>query len=274
MNDDDGDNRLSTKLAMTQADRDMIVNFIQNNSAELFKIPQIRAMITLNRLSQIDDSQVKVYEKPDDAVLDFTIGHNLAQIKSPSALLRPSMLINPLCSIDFIYRHLRNLKVLTVGPRNECEIFTLIAGGFLPENITALDLLSYSKFIDLGDMHEMPYEDDRFDVVLLPWVIGYSNDIPKAIDETMRVAKPGAYIGIGGECNPEDRDKETGEYIQRVWHRTDSLLEMFGDQVNQVILRQDVHPALLGHVQHVTVIFTLNGDLGFRMEEEVGFKAG
>ena len=60
MNDDDGDNRLSTKLAMTQADRDMIVNFIQNNSAELFKIPQIRAMITLNRLSQIDDSQVKV----------------------------------------------------------------------------------------------------------------------------------------------------------------------------------------------------------------------
>ena len=255
------DERLSATLTFTRDELDAVAAYLESNPGELLKIPQVRVMLTLSRLSRIEEGQVMVYDATGTEVRDFAINHNLKRLKDPSALLRPGMLINPLCHIDYINRHLKRLKVLTIGPRNECEIFTLIAGGFLPKNITALDLISYSKFIDLGDMHAMPYDDDSFDVVLLPWVIGYSNDIKKAISETMRVAKPGAFIGVGGENNPNDKDPQTGEAIQQVWHRTDTLLEMFDDMIDQVIFRQDVHPALIGHVQHVIVIFTMKGDL-------------
>ena len=139
-----GDNRLNATLAFTRDELDAIATYVESNPVELLKIPQVRVILTLSRLNRIEESQVKVYDKTGAEVMDFAIGHNLNRLRDPSTLLRPGMLINPLCHIDFIHRHLPRLKVLTIGPRNECEIFTLIAGGFLPENITALDLISYS----------------------------------------------------------------------------------------------------------------------------------
>ena len=42
----------------------------------------------------------------------------------------------------------------------------LTSAGFDPANIRGLDLISYSSMVDVGDMHDLPYEDDSFDIVI------------------------------------------------------------------------------------------------------------
>ncbi|GAB4234585.1 MAG: class I SAM-dependent methyltransferase [Chlamydiales bacterium] len=50
-----------------------------------------------------------------------------------------------------------------------------------------------------ANAEELPFKDETFDVVFHFGGINFFNDIPKAINEMIRVAKPGAQILIGDE---------------------------------------------------------------------------
>jgi SAM-dependent methyltransferase len=89
---------------------------------------------------------------------------------------------------------LGSLKTLVVGPRNEAELLLLSSYGFNSTKLTAIDLFSYSPAVRLMDMHELKFADGSFDAVYSAFVITYSDDIPKAVAETIRVAKDGALI--------------------------------------------------------------------------------
>ena len=98
-----------------------------------------------------------------------------------------------------ILRSIRGLKLsslntLVVGPRNEAELMLLSSYGFDAGKLTAIDLFSYSPAVQLMDMHELKFADNAFDAVYSAFVITYSDDIPKAIAETIRVARDGALI--------------------------------------------------------------------------------
>lgn len=98
-----------------------------------------------------------------------------------------------------ILRSIRGLKLgslntLVVGPRNEAELLLLSSYGFNSTKLTAIDLFSYSPAVRLMDMHELKFADGSFDAVYSAFVITYSDDIPKAVAETIRVAKDGALI--------------------------------------------------------------------------------
>ena len=108
---------------------------------------------------------------------------------------RSTMLISPLKSIDFI--NFKKSKILSVGPRIESEIFNLIGHGFSFKNTEAIDLQSYSKLIKLGDMLSIPYDDNKFDIVICGWVLSYTNKIQDAINELIRVTKNRGFICIG-----------------------------------------------------------------------------
>ena len=108
---------------------------------------------------------------------------------------RSSMLISPLKSLDFL--DFKKLKILSIGPRTEGEIFNLVGHGFKFKNIKAIDLQSYSKLITLGDMLDIPYEDNTFDIIICGWVISYTNNVQKAFNEMIRVSKNNALICIG-----------------------------------------------------------------------------
>ena len=138
-----------------------------------------------------------------DANSKNTILHNMRGVGELSAP-RSHILIRPLTSVGWVSRHMRNLRVLSIGPRVEGEIFNIIGHGFLKRNITALDLFSYSPLIEVGDMHDMTFEDESFDVVICGWVLGYSNDRQAAANEILRVTKPGGLISIGNaySANP------------------------------------------------------------------------
>ena len=47
---------------------------------------------------------------------------------------------------------------LSVGPRNEGELFAIRSLGFKWNNIKGLDLLTYSKLTELGDIHSTNFE--------------------------------------------------------------------------------------------------------------------
>jgi ubiquinone/menaquinone biosynthesis C-methylase UbiE len=48
----------------------------------------------------------------------------------------------------------------------------------------------------VADVLGMPFEDDRFDAVIVESVLGFVEDKQRAIRECIRVAKPGGYIGL------------------------------------------------------------------------------
>lgn len=94
----------------------------------------------------------------------------------------------------------RERPVLSIGPRNEGEIFLLKAHGF--KNVRAIDLLSYSPLIRIMDMHKMEFPDNSFDVILAGWVVAYSHDLEKCAKEMVRVARPGATFALSYSDNP------------------------------------------------------------------------
>lgn len=122
---------------------------------------------------------------------------------------------------------LKNLKVLSIGPRAEGEIFNIFAHGFELKNIIGLDLFSYSPLIKLGDMHHLEFNDEEFDVVLMGWCLAYSNDKKKALSEVRRVlAKDGSLIigySVNSTISDQDQIDERGYLIRSPFNQINSL---------------------------------------------------
>ena len=173
------------------------------------RINSVRKLVGRTRLRwAMARNQIQTVES-DQSVTE-TIQHNMKSLKDFSNC-RIELLIRPLSVLETV-RHARS--VLLIGPRNENDL--LIASTYLDlplECVRGLDLISYSKQIDLGDMHDMPYEDNSFDVVICGWTMSYSNQPQQLADEMMRVCKPGGVIAVGLEystLNEEDYQKLLG----------------------------------------------------------------
>ncbi len=150
---------------------------------------------------------------------------------------RSSLLIHPFKSLDFI--NFKNQKILSIGPRLESEIFNFIKHGFLKRNITALDIQSYSSLISLGDMLSMPYEESKFDITFCGWVLVYTNEIKKAVNEMIRVTKNDGYIAVGISHKPDV--KLTKESI----NNSEELINYFKPNIKRIIFNH--HAGDLGN---------------------------
>ena len=138
----------------------------------------------------------------------YTIEHNLLALNNRTGFSvggRMSLLLYPLAAA---LRGCDNAKVLIVGPRTEDDIYWARALGI--HDVRGLDLFSYSPLIDIGDIHQTNYQDHEFDAVILGWVISYSKQPERMIDECRRIIKVGGYLGFGIESNPTMRS--TGEF--------------------------------------------------------------
>jgi SAM-dependent methyltransferase len=110
-----------------------------------------------------------------------------------------------------LVRHLRptaqrgTLHVLSIGPRTEIELYYLwLLFGFAWHNIVGVDLVSSSPKIKLGDMSvKLPFEDNRFDVIVASHCLEKSRSPETTRDEIRRVAKPDARVLVGGDPLPE-----------------------------------------------------------------------
>ena len=232
---------------------------LAENPLDLFHIPGIRQKIAAARFKSVGADGIETFRDHDPAVIEHTIEYNKKQLESLAALERPRLLIDVLTSILYVNQHAGDLKVLCVGPRTEAEIFMLLAAGFKPENVRGLDLISYSDYVDLGDMHAMPYEDDSFDIVILGWVIAYSHDNQKVADEVVRVTKPGGYVAIGVERDPAKGGKLHGyELDGTFFESTREIEKLFDDHVEMVLFRHDVHRRMRDVVCHLMLVMELH----------------
>lgn len=219
---------------------------------KLFQIDELRCFLMLKRWHdfQAAGGEVVVHENASPAVIDNTIEHNFRQLGTAVAFGRPMGLLGPLLGIDQIAFHRHEVRVLIIGPRTENEILLYISHGFAPGKVRGLDLMSYSPWIDVGDMHAMPYADDSFDVVLFSWVLGYSSNQEQAVAEAVRVARPGGLVGIGEEFEPKSAEehnemllKEKGYTLQgTVTTAAKRLIGLFGDAVEEVVFRTEPPP--------------------------------
>ena len=105
-------------------------------------------------------------------------------------------------------------------------------------HVTALDTsnemlkICKKKFSDietvLGDVENMPFEDDRFDLVIATFVVVHLKNLDKAFDEIYRVLKDGGSViitNINQRKAPKLKLKNRAEIvIQSYYHRPQDVI--------------------------------------------------
>ena len=202
--------------------------------------------------------RLRTFDSNSDGITENTISHNVKGMVDLT-VARSNLLIRPLSVIQSLNAESR---ILSIGPRTEGEIFNLMAHGFSADRIRGLDLISYSPFIDVGNMHEMPYADNAWDAVIMGWVISYSSEQRRAAMEVVRVTRPGGIVAVGLEWYPPGLRKQIQDKLGYVLghteepHTSDEVLALFGDHVDRVYVRHD--PAEnLDRVGELFVIFSI-----------------
>jgi SAM-dependent methyltransferase len=227
-------------------------------ATHLLRVPIIRFIVAWVRYRYFVATRgIKTYSHEGD-VGEKTVEHNLRGLID-LAVVRSEMLLRPLSVIESIPR---NARVLAVGPRTEGELLNLLAHGFKKANVRGLDLISYSPWIDLGDLHDMPYDDNSWDVIVLGWILAYSDNWEKAAQEVIRVARPGAVVAIGAEYNPLSNEEIVATYGYRVGNRerltsVDQILGLFGDSVDAVYFKHDIVHDRRNELGGVATVFSL-----------------
>jgi SAM-dependent methyltransferase len=174
-----------------------------------------------------------------------TVEHNLGALQGGIGMNRGSQLLFSIRADNFVWKNSRHLRVLIVGPRDESEIFTWIGFDFDKRNIIGLDLISYSDFVSLGDMHKIPFEDDHFDIAVLSHCLNYTHQPIAVCAEITRVLRDGGVAVIGDEYTSRavvETSQHLTEKSQNHWVRAADLEALFGSSFGETIFRTDPVP--------------------------------
>lgn len=179
--------------------------------------------------------KVKTLESKD--AITHTVKHNLKAL-GLFGLTRMDKLIKPVSVMEGVSK---DARILVIGPRNEDDILNLIGSGFNKRNIIGLDLISYSPYIEVGDMHNTRFTDSYFDVVICGWTLSYSNQPKKFAEELTRILKNNGVIAIGVEYS--ELTEEQAVATQGYHLKTDNF-----DRINSV---EAILKLFEGHIKHV-----------------------
>lgn len=174
------------------------------------------------------------------SVATTTVSHNLRGL-GDLAVNRSLLLARPLSVLEHLGP---DAELLVIGPRTEGEILALASLGFRRDRITAVDLISYSPWVQLGDMHDLPFPESSFDAVVLGWVLAYSEDRARAVKEVLRVLRPGGLIAVGVEWNARSQEEIANEVgympgsAERIFS-CDEIIDLFAPDVERVVFRND-----------------------------------
>ena len=230
-------------------------------------IPSIREFIGRVRLWYYLTLKKRWKTVESKHAFDLTLKHNLRLLKDFSSP-RMDLLIRPLSVLEFLNN---NSSVLVIGPRNENDLLKLLASGFRRSRIRGLDLMSYSPLIEVGDMHQTPYEDNRWDAIVCGWTLSYSRNPDLFSKELIRIAKRDCAIAIAVEYSSLSYEEsvELAGYsvedkgFQRI-NSVDQILQLFEGHVEHVYFSHDAplkrHHTRAGLVRKpssAAVIFTV-----------------
>ena len=231
---------------------------VRHTVHQLLHVDVIRYVVARSRFLWFVSIRRKLRTLDSPGMATNTVTHNLKGL-GDFAGSRSLYLTRPLSTIE---RLTTSSRVLVVGPRTEGELFGLVAYGFEPGAIRGLDLIAYSPWVDLGDMHHMPYPPDSFDAVVVGWVMAYSESREQAAAEVVRVVRPGGVVAIGVEWSPVSNAEIEAElgYLPGARSRItgpEEILSLFGSTVDEVLVREGPDPDKLGPI---VVIFSTRND--------------
>jgi SAM-dependent methyltransferase len=121
---------------------------------------------------------------------------------------------------------------LTIGPRWVGEIHYFRTQLGLPHTI-GLDLFTHDEeLVKVGDMHDMPFEDDSFGLVYQRNTFDKSYDIRTALAECVRVLRDGGVL-ISDDCY--DYVQGVSEMARTNVKHNEQLLRALGDHAGKVL---------------------------------------
>jgi SAM-dependent methyltransferase len=174
-----------------------------------------------------------------------TVSHNLTafeHVGNDFLMPRMSRLIHAMIATEELNAE---SSILVIGPRTENDLLILYGNGF--RNVTGLDLISYSPWICVGDMHQIPFSDNTFDAVLCGWTISYSTAPEIACNEFVRVLRNGGVVAIGLEhvpstgnhvSNPDPRLIDPEPLASRI-NTSDQIVRLFNGSLKSVYVNVD-----------------------------------
>ena len=244
-----------------------LLKLINNFLSDLYKIDLLRTSIVIIRfvylfyirkkISYLINPNKKISNhimvNKIDGSTDTVITHNMHftdnffNLKKTFKRFSGSktmMISSPLKSVDFI--NYENFKVLSVGPRNEGELFQIRSLGFQWKNIYGIDLLSYSDKIVLGDIHNSNYQSDFFNIVFCGWVLTYSEDHEKILDELFRLVKNNGIITIGFSYNPKENNN---------LYSTEQIIKKFEKKISHIYFNFDAFKSNPKNKRHSILMF-------------------
>lgn len=222
-----------------------LFSYLDRNISVLLQVREIRQLLARERLTQfLENSEIKKTDKEPTQNAHNTMNYNIQGLIESVEIDRPSILINPVLSIEKIFKNVKNMRVLSIGPRSEIEIFSLFSNGFKLENIKAVDLFSYSPYVEIGDMHNLPYPDNSFDVILLGWVLSYSKDWETVAREITRCCSKGGVVAIAADYSDISTVTDLFNHESTHVQCCDQILELFTSNLGQVYFRHEsTHPS-------------------------------
>ena len=209
-------------------------NILSRSPADVFLSWQCRQFIARDRWRKTPQN-LKIHHSASTGVMPGTVRHNSTEVMTDTfgSARRSQRLLNPLSALDPVFAGAHDLHVLSIGPRTCMELFHLMALGFRPENIKALDLISSDPMIETGDMHAMPYPDESFDVTISSWVLNYSSTPQTAVDEMVRVTKPHGLMAIGVTYAPQDQQPDP-TIMGSMQRSAEDLIRLMGPRIEQI----------------------------------------
>ena len=125
---------------------------------DAFRLPHVRDLLTKDRFYNMFNSEINFGNS--DSITSQTIEHNsdLERMFYSEMSNRPDLISKPLSCLNSVKMNAHNMKVLTIGCRTEAEIFSLVDSGFNINNITGVDLFSYTPMIEIGDVTNLKYK--------------------------------------------------------------------------------------------------------------------
>lgn len=226
------------RLFFTDSEWDKIFSYVKSHPQAMFFDKELRRAVASKRAEVFKISET--WKGDQGNMVDLTIGYNKRHMENilESHVVR---LLRPLSIIDPVYDRASELKLLSIGPRNENEVFHLIAHGFRPQNIEAIDVVSNSPLVRVADMHDIPFPDSSFDVVVSGWTLPYSRNSKLAIREKVRVLRDGGLLCLGLTRVPTDHP-DYPDMVRRgssIYMSSDQMLADIGEALGSVAFRHD-----------------------------------
>jgi SAM-dependent methyltransferase len=239
---------LKTKLILYPYHRYRIIS--ARLARWILKSASLCSLIGTIRLKYFIHIKRSLIFSKSEAAFNLTIKHNLRSLCSFQNE-RMKLLIDTVTVIEKSPPNIES-KVLVIGCRNELDLLRLFSNGFSSKNIRGLDLIKYSPMVDCGDMHNLPYPDSVFDIVLCGWTLSYSRTPDLAAKEIERVTKPGGLIGVSVEYCSDQAGVDSmegysiSEGTPRLLNSSDDLLRLFHTDRKDVFFINDA-PLKLSH---------------------------